>query len=132
MKIVICGSICFYDDFVDLRDSLTSMWHYVILPESEKWTIIPSIWDDNFFDRKNNLMIWHFYFINNSDALLAANYEKKWILWYIWANTLIEMWVAMYLNKKIYILNDPSQNNSIDEILWMKAVVLNGDLSKIY
>jgi hypothetical protein len=73
----------------------------------------------------------HFNIIQKSDAILVLNYDKNGINNYIGANTFLEIGVAFFLNKKIYLLNSiPEQSNS-DEIVAINPVVLNGDFSKI-
>lgn len=51
---------------------------------------------------------------------------------YVGGNTLIEIGVAFFLGKSIYILNPVSSELSYkQEIMGMKPVFLNGDLKKI-
>ena len=51
---------------------------------------------------------------------------------YVGGNTLIEIGLAFYLKKKIYILNNVSSEISYkQEIMGMSPVFLNGDLNKI-
>jgi len=76
----------------------------------------------------------YFSIIADSDAILVANYDKNWINWinwYIWANTLIEMWVAMFLDKRIYILYDPTSNRAVEEIIGMRPIILHWDFKNI-
>lgn len=47
----------------------------------------------------------HFTKIEWSDAILVANYDKKGIAGYIGGNTLMEIGLALHLDKKIYLLN---------------------------
>lgn len=60
------------------------------------------------------------------------NYEKHGKANYIGPNVLMEMAVAFYLNKPIYVLNDTPQDSPlIDEILGLEPIFLNGDISII-
>lgn len=74
----------------------------------------------------------HFLEIEKSDAILVMNYEKHGKKNYIGPNVLMEMAVAFYLNKPIYILNGtPEDSPLIDEILGLEPVFLQGDLSQL-
>lgn len=74
----------------------------------------------------------HYEKIDWCDAILVINHEKRGIKGYIGGNTLIEIGVAFYLKKKIYIQNPVSSELSYkQEIMGMKPVMLDGDLSKI-
>jgi len=70
--------------------------------------------------------------IEQSDAILVANYTKKDIENYIGANTFMEIGFAHYLKKKIFLLNSiPDQPYIREELESVDTVVLRGDLSKI-
>jgi len=43
----------------------------------------------------------------------------------------MEMGLAFYLKKKIYLLNEVPELPYKEEILGVKPIILNGDLSKI-
>lgn len=69
-----------------------------------------------------------------SDALLVLNKPKNGINGYVGANTLVDMGIAYYLRKMIFLLNKPPSTDELrhsHEIMTMQPVVLNGDLSKI-
>jgi len=74
-------------------------------------------------------------FIKNSDAILILNQEKKGISNYIGGNTLMEMGFAYGHGKKIFLFNTIPKRSErmhyVDEIMDMKPIVINGDLSKI-
>jgi hypothetical protein len=71
------------------------------------------------------LMQAHFEKIKKSDAVVIYNEEKKWITWYIGANTLIECAYSHFLNKPLFVLNPYDQNSSRDEIAGMKPIIIN-------
>lgn len=86
-----------------------------------------SIWE-----LKRNAINDHFKKIEVGDAVIIANHDKRGIIGYIGGNTLIEMGLAFYLNKPIYILNPISDELSYkQEIYGMNPVLLDGDLDKI-
>jgi len=146
MKITICGSIAFFNGMLSIKKELETMGHEVDLPptevkdengnmipiaeyyrrrkeasEDEKW-----IWD-----RKAEAIMWHFKKVEWSDAILVLNYDKNDIKNYIGGNTLIEIGIAFFLQKKIYLLNPIPEISYKEEILGMKPIIINGDLSKI-
>jgi hypothetical protein len=62
----------------------------------------------------------------------VLNYEKHGVANYIGGNVLIEMGVAFYLGKTIFILNDvPKESSFYEELVGMNPVVLNGTLRDI-
>lgn len=91
------------------------------------WSMNPSG-----YHGKSLLIRGHFEEIFKSDAILVMNYEKHGKENYIGPNVLMEMAIAFYLKKPIYILNSQPQDSPlIDEILGLEPVFLNGDLSLI-
>ncbi|MCK9368397.1 hypothetical protein M0R04_00245 [Candidatus Dojkabacteria bacterium] len=70
--------------------------------------------------------------IQNGDAVLVLNYDKRGIKNYIGGSTLIEMAFAYVLGQKIFLLNPiPEIQYYYDEIIKMKPTILNGNLSLI-
>lgn len=75
---------------------------------------------------KTKLIKDHFKKIEKSEAILIVNLEKNGQKGYIGGNVLIEMAIAFYLKKKIYVLNEVDNKNPFyEEILAMKPVFLN-------
>lgn len=87
--------------------------------------------EDWVWERKKWAMKKHFDKVAWSDAILVLNYDKNGIKNYVGANTLMEMGLALYLNKKIYLLNPIPEISYKEEIMGMKAEIINGDLKKI-
>lgn len=75
--------------------------------------------------------MWYFEKVNWSDAILVLNYDKNNIIGYIGGNTLMEIGVAFFLKKKIYLLNLIPEISYKEEIIGMKPIIINGDLSII-
>jgi len=73
----------------------------------------------------------HFDKVSWADAVLITNYTKRDIENYLGPNTLMEMGLALYLKKKIFLLNPVPNVPWREEILGMRPIVINGDLSKI-
>lgn len=73
----------------------------------------------------------HFKRIEQSDAILILNYEKKGIPGYIGGNTFLEMGYAFGLGKTVYLLNEIPEMDYKTEMAAIQPTVLHGDLSKI-
>jgi hypothetical protein len=73
----------------------------------------------------------HFDCVEWGDAILVANYDKNGVANYIGPNTLMEMGVAFYLKKPIYLLHPVPECPWQEEIVGMRPVVISGELSKI-
>jgi hypothetical protein len=146
MKITICGSIAFYDEMQKIKEELEKKGHVVDLPPikvGEKYGKPMSVKDYYeirkksgeevkwVWDLKKDAMLEHFGKVAWSEAILVANYDKNGVEGYIGANTLIEMGVALYLNKPIYLLNKIPEISYEEEILGMQPIILDGDLNKI-
>lgn len=84
------------------------------------------------WDMKESAIRDHYKKIDWADAILVINHEKRGICGYVGGNTLIEIGVAFYSKKPIYILNQISSELSYkQEILGMKPVMLDGKLELI-
>lgn len=136
MKITVCGSMTFSKKMLDIERELLGLKHEVVLPrfakEYSKLETADEIHAESAENKiKHDLIKDHYYEIKNSDAILVVNKDKKDIKNYIGGNSLIEIAFAHILEKKIFLLNPIPQMNYIDEIIAMKPVVLNGNLTKI-
>lgn len=144
MKITLCGSIAFFDQMLAVKKQLEALGHEVKLPPTEvpdeNGRMIPvakyyelrkTVTDETswVWINKEIAMRNHFDKVAWSDAILVCNYDKKGIVGYIGANTLIEMGLAMYLRKPIYLLNPIPEIDCKEEILGMRPIILNSDFS---
>ncbi len=88
-------------------------------PDNDEW-----VWKrrTEVIDDHNQKVAW-------ADAILVANYAKNDIENYIGGNTFLEMGVAFWLKKKIYLLNPTPEISYREEILGMKPVVINGNIN---
>lgn len=152
MKITICGSMSFYKEMEDIGEKLQNLGHKVEVPllraeveefgKSRKMSIRNLIEENGGIDNfDENHEIWkdksdaisdHIKKIELCDVVLVTNYKKHNIDGYIGGNTLIEIAIAKYLNKKIYILFPVSSELQYkEEILGMLPKIINDDLSLI-
>ena len=84
------------------------------------------------WDLKEGAIRDHYEKIDWADAIVVINQEKRGVAGYVGGNTLIEIGVAFYLHKPIYILNPVSSELSYkQEIMGMKPVMLDGNLCLI-
>lgn len=80
---------------------------------------------------KYDLIRGYFEKIKLNDVVLVVNPEKKGIPGYIGGNTFLEMGFAYVLGKKLYCLYPIPQLPYTSEILAMRPVVLNDDLTAL-
>ncbi len=146
MKITICGSITYVVEMDECKHVLEKIGHEVqsppvmvpdkdgILMHSLEQSKLRKQGDHSeawMQDKKAELIHDHFNKVEWSDAVLIYNKDKHNIKNYIGANTLLEMGLAFYLNKKIFLLNPVPEISYKEEILGMKPIVINGDLELI-
>jgi len=142
LSLAICASSSFYTEVIKFSYELENQGINVILPdmaakmkregrENEEvvvdWTTHPAG-----YEWKAELIRGHFEEIAKSDAILVMNYEKHGKANYIGPNVLMEMAVAFYLHKPIYVLNgQPEDSPLIDEILGLQPVFLEGNIEQL-
>ena len=147
MRITICGSMKFADLMEKFKADLERFGHEVKLPvllvkdENGKPMSIRDYWEKNggkefdgshtLWDKKMEAIKEHYKKVEWSEAILVVNLENKGVKNYIGGNTLLEMGLAFYLNKKIFLLNPVPDLPYKEEILGMKPIVLNGVLDTI-
>ncbi len=142
MKLVICSSAAFYKHVCEIADELEGRGFDVIVPKTAQ-TMRSSgdfnvdnykTWykDESTFKKKRELMDGHFAEVEKSDVILVVNDEKHGIPGYIGPNVLMEIAIAYFLKKKIYILNDIKKDEPLyEEIMGIEAVGLGGNIDAI-
>ncbi|MDD4901841.1 MAG: hypothetical protein PHE24_01770 [Patescibacteria group bacterium] len=146
MKITLCGSIAFYDQMLAVQKELEAMGHEIKIPPGNRPNgdggIISSqeFYNIRHAAKDEAKWIWeikkqgireHFDKIDWCEAIIVLNYDKKGIANYIGGNTLMEMGLAFYQNKPIYLLQPLPEISYKEEILGMFPIIINGDLKKI-
>ena len=137
--ITICSSVNFYRQVLDIQNQLEKAGFTVLVPSTAKKMKETGdfeasnykTWfnDKDDYHKKTALMRGHFAEIEKGDAILVVNNDKNGQNNYIGGNVLMEMTIAFYLNKRIYILNDiPEESPYVEEIIGINPVVLKGDL----
>lgn len=134
-----------------LRDELLALGHEVKIPElsleaPEKFGGGKKLYIGRYVEENGGIDafppehdIWdlkeaatndHFEKIEWGDAILVVNHEKRGVPGYIGGATLVEIGLAFYLNKPIYVLNPISSELSYkQEIYGMRPVLLDGNLA---
>lgn len=151
LKITFCGSSKTYTNrdadgtpsMEEIRNRLTAQGHICFLPEipgmpfgMSEQDFIEKFGREELLRIKPIVTLEHFKKIEVSDAVLIVNHSRErnreFIEGYFGSNTLMELAVAYYLRKKIYILKPFQKNHPhYDEIAKLDAIILNGDLSRI-
>jgi len=153
MKLTVCGSIAFYTEMEKLKLDLEKLGHKVVIPllnnevppemGGGKKVYFAKYVEDHggidafpaghrLWDLKEGAIRDHYEKVEWCDAIVVINPEKRGVEGYIGGNTLIEIGVAFFLKKPIYIVNPVSSELSYkQEIMGMKPIFLNGDLKKI-
>jgi len=140
--ITICSSVAFYRQAIDIQDQLSKLGVDVIVPatatrmkESGDFEVDHyKTWfaDANDYHKKAQLMRTHFAEVEKGDAILVINNEKRGVQNYIGGNVLMEMSLAFWLNKPIFILNEiPEESAFEEEIKGMEPIVLHGDVTAL-
>ena len=146
MKITICGSISFFDEMNEIKSKLEKMGHKVKCPLYEiKNHNGDRISDREYYEiRKKSThrkkWVWeqkgeaikeHFRKVMWSDVILVVNHDKGDIKGYIGPNTLMEMGLAFFKNKKIFLYNKIPNIPLREEVLGLKPIVIDKNLKMI-
>ncbi len=142
MVITICSSVNFYKQAVEVQAELEKTRHFkVVLPataeimkQSRDYEVshYKPWFKSGDYNKKTKLTRGHFNKVTDGDAILVVNYEKNGQQNYIGGAVLMEMGVAFYLNKKIFILNEiPEDSAFAEEIKALRPVVLHGNLTEL-
>jgi hypothetical protein len=137
MKITICGSMKFYIEMRAIQEALSVLGHDAVTPlgtyEEVPIEARTDITEEEIVNAKieYDFIREHFKKVSNCDGVLILNYEKKGIPGYIGGNTFLEMGIAFWLNKKIYLMHPVPSMDYATEMHAMQPIILDGDLSKI-
>lgn len=140
--ITICASASFYSALFEIEKELKKTGFQVKIPitarrmkkannfnveQHKTWYINPKE-----YSRKKKLMDMHFKKVMQADAILVVNEEKKGIKGYIGGNTLMEMTLAYYHKKPIFVWNGIEHTHPFEEeIMGMGSKIIDRDITKI-
>ena len=142
MTITICSSASFYKQAVEVQAELEKLGYEAIIPATARKMKASGdydvdrvkTWYDNAEDyhKKAALMQGHFEEVANGDVCLVLNYEKHGQPNYIGGNVLMEMALAFWLKKPIFVLNDIQQDSPfLEEIIGLGSIPLHGNVAEI-
>ena len=127
----------FHKEMREVKKALERMGHTVFVPKSidlmDTSGYVHPTEDEERIEAKieHDFIREHFRKIEQADAILVLNYDKKGIIRYIGGNTFLEMGLAFWLRKKIFLLNPIPDMDYKTEMHAMQPVVIEGDLTKI-
>ena len=135
MKITLCYSMQMAEKAADTKQELEKLGHTAFIVETNKKFVGKTNEEKEEIKLQqkfnNDAINEHFKLIENSDAILVLNYEKNGVANYIGGNTFLETGLAYYLKKPIYLINPIPKISYETEIIAIKPIILNGDLTKI-
>ncbi len=108
-KLLIHASLDFKSEMIAAKNEIEQKTSIrVILPELTRYQYIRDVnGDDETFTRiKNRLTKENIRNVELADDLLILNYSHRNVENYIGGNSFIEMCIAFYLNKPIFLLNN--------------------------
>lgn len=140
MRILIIGSMAFAKDMVKIKKELIALGHEANIPFGTE----PHLKDEKFVDSleenlkfciENDVMRENFKEVARHDAVLVLNKKRNAIEGYIGVSVLMEMAIAHYLGKKIFLWNSVPHYNNIrwaHEVAIMQPIVINEDIFLIH
>lgn len=136
MTITICGSMQFHKEMEEMRKQLLSRGFTVLVPADLDHIENNESYMTNDEDKISTKIEFdfireHFKKIEQADAILILNYEKKGIPGYIGGNTFMEMGYAFGLDKKVYLLYPIPEMDYKTEMYAIQPIVLDGNVDNI-
>lgn len=139
MKIMISGSMAFAKEMVSSKKMLEEMGHTVFVPHDIQTHVDnPDFVDDLSANIQHvietDIMRKCFDLVAQSEAVLVLNLHRKGINGYIGTSTLMEIGLAYYLGKKLFLFNDIPHWDDVrwaHEINIMQPTIVHGDLRKV-
>lgn len=137
MRFVICGSMMFAKEMLDIKRFLEDAGHSVMVPYNAEKFVSGEFAPESSVEAAQkkiagNLVQEYFLEIKAADAVIVANHEKKGIKNYIGGNSFLEAGFAHVLDKKLYFVNDIPEMIYSDELRAFRPIILKGDLKKIF
>jgi hypothetical protein len=131
-RIVICGSMSFYGDMLEIQNLLTKKGIPSIVPEPED-QYKADLFEEDFAIFKCKLSFQYLKKIRAPEtvAILAVNSDKHAIPDYLGPNTFAEIAVAFAQKKRLFLLQGVP-NEYVDELRAWGVIPLDGSLSGIF
>lgn len=140
MRIMICGSMSFAAAMAETEKELEKSGHEAEVPyDTERFAANPALTTDGYEENymhcvDNDVIRKCFNSIAASDAILVLNYPKNGINGYIGASVMMEIGIAYFLGKKIFLLHAPPKIEEArysHELLIMQPIILEGNLDNL-
>jgi len=130
-RLVICGSMAFYSDMLEVRAVLQNSGIPCIIPKAED-KIKAELSTEQFEDFKQKVSSEYLKEVRDKRtfAILAVNKDKRGIASYIGPNTFGEIAVAFAHKKDIYLFYGIPEMYE-DELVAWKAKILRGSLTSL-
>ncbi len=131
-RIVICGSMSFYGEMLEIQDMLKENGILTIVPEAED-QFTAGLSEENYAAFKRRVSFKYLKTIRAPEtvAILVVNRDKHGIADYIGPNTFAEIAVAYAQSKRIFVLQGIPVDY-VDELTAWGVVSLDGSLSHIF
>jgi nucleoside 2-deoxyribosyltransferase len=137
-KIFLCASMNFYKELVEVEKQLTSRGFVVDIPVSAKVMKKKNDFEVSHFKgvytprEKAEFIKENFENIRKSDAVLVINNEKNGVKGYIGTNVLMEIGLAYFFKKKIFLWNPiPADASYREELLAFEVTSIEKNLDTI-
>ncbi len=126
-------------EMLNLEKELVGLGHRSVLPIGFEQNVqFPDFTNDLDADLQycleNNIMKRNFDQLSKQDAILVVNKEKHGIQGYLGTAVLMELAIAHFLGKKIFLLHAIPHYNEhrwAHEVSIMQPIIINGNLSLI-
>ena len=129
--------MCFAKEMLETKKQLETLSHQVSVPyDINDHLKDPTLRNNTERDRVHSIGIdiyrKCFEILANNEAILVLNINQRGVDGYIGAAVLMEIGLAYYLNKKIFLLNPVSPKERYrEDVIILGAIVLNGDLMRM-
>lgn len=139
MNIMICGSMSFAKEMIEAKRALEQYGYVVHIPTDAEIIVSGEHDNDDLesdFEHcmQNDIIRVHMKMVAAADVVLFLNYKKNEMNGYVGASSLMEMGLAYYLRKPIFLLYPPPHHDKArwaHEIRIMNPIVLHGDIMAI-
>ena len=139
MKILIIGSMAFIHEMLTVQKRLKKLGHTAHIPVGTKPhqkdpTFVENLEENLKFCIERDVMRKNFQEVGKNDAVLVLNHKRNGLEGYIGISALMEMAIAHYLKKKIFLYNNIPHFREVrwaHEVSIMQPIVIDGDLSKL-
>ena len=129
----------FAKEMMDTKRKFENLGHSVFVPSDIEFHLKDPFLIDNLDENykhtiDKNVLRRCFNLITKSDAILVLNYPKNKIDGYVGTSTLMEIGLAYYLGKKIFLFNPipkPKEARWAHELEIIRPVILNRNLKQI-